>query len=83
WRKRIKMSFGAKGLIGYLYSTKWGPTDPASTHLPAWIPTTPAKIKAQEDYNKSWEEWAKNNYAACQQMCCTIPESLYVHILHK
>ncbi|KAF9225775.1 hypothetical protein BS17DRAFT_699126 [Gyrodon lividus] len=69
WKFRVDMGLGAKGLKGHLYSTKWKPIDPASGHLLVWIPTTPAEIKAYEDYKKNLVEWDKNDDAAQQQIC--------------
>ncbi|KIK75443.1 hypothetical protein PAXRUDRAFT_172853 [Paxillus rubicundulus Ve08.2h10] len=57
WKFRVDMSLGAKGLKGHLNGKKRKSIDPASGHSPAWIPTTPAKIKAFEDYEKDLEEW--------------------------
>ncbi|KAF9220333.1 hypothetical protein BS17DRAFT_820824 [Gyrodon lividus] len=77
------MSLGAKGLKGHLNGTKQKPIDPASGHLLAWIPTTPAEIKAFEGYEKDLVEWEKNDDAARQQICWNIPDSLITHLMAK
>ncbi|KAF9224645.1 hypothetical protein BS17DRAFT_649012, partial [Gyrodon lividus] len=76
WKYKVEMSLAAKGLKEHLYGTKQAPTDPASGHLPTWIPTTPAEIQAQEDYEKENAEWDKNDNIARQQICWTISDSL-------
>ncbi|KAF8834592.1 hypothetical protein BDN67DRAFT_867090, partial [Paxillus ammoniavirescens] len=83
WKFRVELNLGTKGLMEHVYGTKLEPTNPASSHSPAWIPTTPAEIQAQEDYKREPTEWEKNDHIAHQQICWTIPNSLIHHLMQK
>ena len=83
WRRRLKVSLAAQGLIGYLHGTKLMPIDPVQGQSPVWIPTTTEEGGAVCEYEASRQKWVKEDALVKQQISVTLPDSLFIDIMSK
>ena len=83
WRRQLKVSLAARGLIGYLHGTKLMLIDPVQGQSPAWIPTTTEEKEAVREYKASRQKWVKEDALVKQQISVTLPDSLFIDIMSK